>query len=215
MIANLWRYAPHVPSARIRIATAVAAVLIVAAVGSAIAFGVFGGGRGDDYSGALLSAEVPIREFSLSDETGKSISLESVRGGPSLLTFLFTKCPDFCPLTAQQIRGALDQSGVSIPVIAISVDPGGDTPARVRAWLEEQRMEGRMHWGLGDSATLEKVWKDYAVLGQSATSDHSTYVFLLDRDGRRCVSWPVTHLTPEGLAHDLKLIDTRGGRCRA
>lgn len=213
MIANLWRYAPHVSSPRARIVAAVAGLLVIAAAGLA-ASGLLGADGSGEYSGALLPAEVPIRDFSLRDESNRAITLASVRGRPSLLTFLFTSCPDFCPLTAQQIRGALDQSGLSVPVTAISVDPAGDTPEKARRWLGEQRMQGRMHWGLGDRATLERVWKDYAVLGQSASSDHSTYVFLLDRDGRRCVSWPVSHLTPEGLAHDLRLISSRDGRCR-
>ncbi|MEI7889945.1 MAG: SCO family protein, partial [Actinomycetes bacterium] len=63
------------------------------------------------YSGSLMPEEVPVANFALSDENGKPVSLKTVTGAPAILTFLYTSCKDICPLTAQQIRGALDQSG--------------------------------------------------------------------------------------------------------
>ena len=200
---------------RFKLASFVFLGLATVAAAAAIATGAFNGTASAAYDGSLMPPNVPIRQFSLSDQNGNTVSLEKLKGQPLLLTFLFTTCPDMCPLTAQQIRGALDQSGSKMPVVAVSVDPKSDTPAAVRSWLTEQHMAGRMTWGLGTPAQLEKVWKDYAVLGQTASSDHSTYVFVLDRDGRRCVSWPLSQLTPEGLAHDIKLIESRGGSCQA
>ena len=190
-----------------------AALAAVVGIGAVVALLASRDDGQSGYAGGLLPPQIPIKPFSLRDETGSPISLDRVKGGPSLLTFLYSTCPDTCPLTAQQIRGAMDQARHDVPVIAISVDPERDTPEAVREWLASEHLEGRMHWGLGTRAELERVWKDYAVLGQSTASDHSAYVFLLDRDGRRCVSWPVAHLTPEGLAHDLKAIAARGGRC--
>jgi len=166
------------------------------------------------YSGSLLPEEVPVVDFALSDERGEPISLKTVAGGPAILTFLFTSCKDICPLTAQQIRGALDQAGHDVPVIAISVDAKGDTPTTVKPWLAGQQMTGRMHWALGTQNQLAKVWNSYGVAGQTRQMDHSAYVFVLDRDGKRCVSWPVSQLTPEGLAHDIKLLLSRDGNCR-
>lgn len=166
------------------------------------------------YEGSAMPPEVPLEEFSLTDEQGRPVGLTSLKGGPSIITFLFTSCRDICPLTAQQIRGAMDDAGRDIPVLAVSVDPEGDSPEAVKRWLAGQRLQGRMRWGLGSRDQLGRVWRQYAVLGQSAQSDHSAYVFLLDRDGRRCVSWPVSQLTPEGLGHDIRLLSDRGGVCR-
>lgn len=201
---------------RTRLAIIVLFDLLLA--GGAIALAT-GAGRSEQsadagYRGSLMPPEVPIEEFSLKGEDGKPSTLASLEGGPSIVTFLFTSCTDVCPLTAQQIRGAMDQAGRDIPVMVISVDPEGDTPDAVRRWLAQQRLEGRVRWGLGSRADLERVWKQYSVLGQSPQADHSAYVFLLDRDGRRCVSWPVSQLTPEGLAHDIKLLADRSGNCR-
>ena len=167
------------------------------------------------YSGSSLPKAVPIEPFSLQDENGRPVTLSALRGRPAILTFLYTSCRDICPLTAQQIRGALDLNGRDIPVVAISVDPKGDTPESVKRWLARQQLDGRITWGLGSESQLQKVWRDYGIAPQTNRSDHSAYVFVLDRDGRRCVSWPVSQLTPEGLQHDLKLIAERNGACQA
>ena len=161
-----------------------------------------------------MPPNVPVADFTLTDQAGKPVSLEGVKGGPSIVTFLYTDCKDVCPLTAQQIRGAMDSLGKDVPVIAITADPQNDTPAKVNTWLNEQHLQGRMHWGLGTPSQVQATWQAWGVAGQTAKSDHSAYVFLLDRDGRRCVAWPTAHLTPEGLTHDLKLLVSREGVCR-
>ena len=193
------------------IAAIAAAVLVTVALSA----GASNSDQSSDYSGALMPPNVPVAGFALHDQNGAPVNLAQFKGHEAIVTFLYTTCPDICPLTAQQIRGAMDQAGHDVPVVAISVDPQHDTPAAARNWLKSQHLQGRIDWALGSQSELEATWKAWAVLGQSATSDHSAYVFVLDRDGRRCVSWPVSHITPEGLAHDLKLIRARGGACRA
>ena len=101
------------------------------------------------YSGSLMPEAVPVVDFPLMDEDTKPVSLKTVAGGPAILTFLYTNCKDICPLTAQQIRGALDKIGNDETVIAISVDAKGDTPAALKRWLAGQQMTGRIRWGLG------------------------------------------------------------------
>lgn len=166
------------------------------------------------YRGSLMPPNVPMADFSLTDESGRPVSLTQLKGTPSMVTFLYTDCKDICPITAQQIRGAMDQVGTDVPVVAITSDPTNDTPDKVKTWLALQHLQGRMRWGLGSPGDVEATWQAWGVAGQTKQSDHSAYVFVLDRDGKRCVSWPTSHLTPEGLAHDLKLLLSRDGVCR-
>jgi len=195
--------------------------VLLAAVGlflAGVAIWAVSGGGSDSpdagYEGALMPPNVPMAGFSLTDESGTTVSSEDLKGSPYVVTFLYTDCKDVCPLTAQQIRGALDSVGSDVPVVAITADPVHDTPEKVRTWLTSQHLQGRMRWGLGSPESVRTTWQDWGVAGQTAKSDHSAYVFLLDRDGRRCVSWPTAHLTPEGLTHDLKLLISREGVCR-
>src|SRR5665648_208330 len=63
-----------------------------------------------------------------------AIDTARLRGRPFAVTFLYASCPDVCPLIAQEIVGALGRLGADarrVAVVAVSVDPRGDTPAAV------------------------------------------------------------------------------------
>jgi protein SCO1 len=67
-------------------------------------------------------------------------------------------------------------------------------------------MAGRMRFLLGSRDELRPVWRDYGVQPQAADFDHSAYVLLLDRTGRQRVGFPTSILTPQDLAHDIRLL---------
>src|SRR6266705_3576955 len=50
---------------------------------------------------------VPAPDFHLKDQLGKPISLSQFKGKPVVLTFLYTHCPDVCPLTADKLHVAM------------------------------------------------------------------------------------------------------------
>lgn len=168
-----------------------------------------GAPRSAGYEGALRPPGIPVRDFALRDQDGRLVSLAALRGRPVILTFMYSTCRTECPLTTQQIRGALDDTGLAPPVLAVSVDPEADTAPSARRFLVAQRMSGRMDFLLGTRARLRPIWKAYGIQPQGHGFEHSAYVFVLDRTGRQCVSFPISHLTPEGLAHDLRLISAR------
>ncbi|MDX6725506.1 MAG: hypothetical protein QOK49_311 [Baekduia sp.] len=158
------------------------------------------------FDGALRPEGIPPADFALRDQDGKLVRLSDYRGQPVILTFLYSTCRDTCPLTAQQIKGALDQVGRDIPTLAVSVDPANDTTLNARRFVNRQGLTGRMRFLLGQRAQLAPVWKDYAIRPQGNGFEHSAYVLLIDAQGRQRVAWPTDKLTPEGLAHDLRLL---------
>lgn len=199
---------------RLRMTLVVAAVL---ALGAAI--GVLALARDDTrpatggtgFAGAVRPANIPPSELDgLRDQDGKAVRLADLRGEPVVVTFLYTTCEDTCPLTAQQIRGALDDLGDDVPVVAISVDPSNDTAERARRFLLEQQMTGRMHFMLGPRAALQRQWQAYGIRPQKEDLEHTASLVILGRDGRQRIGFPVDQLTPEGLAHDLRAL--RSGR---
>jgi protein SCO1 len=133
------------------------------------------------------------------------VSLRDYRGEVVVLTFLYTTCRDTCPLTATQIRGALDDLGRDVPALAVSVDPVNDTPERARRFLFKRGLaRDRMRFLLGSRAQLQPIWKAYGIRPQGEAFDHSAYVLLIDRRGRQRIGFPVQQLTPEALAHDIR-----------
>ncbi|MBJ7519943.1 MAG: SCO family protein [Solirubrobacteraceae bacterium] len=195
---------------RLRMTLVVAAVL---ALGAALAIAVLAredvepatGGTG--YAGALRPANIPPSEpEGLRDQDGNEVSLADVAGKPVVVTFLYTTCEDTCPLTAQQIRGALDDLGEDVPVLAFSVDPANDTPERAKRFLLEQQMTGRMRFLVGPRAALQRQWDAYGIRPQKEDLEHTASLVILDGEGRQRIGFPIDKLTPDGLAHDLRAL---------
>ncbi|WCB95623.1 hypothetical protein DSM104299_04372 [Baekduia alba] len=192
---------------RARLALMLAATFVLL---GALAVVLFAGDKKDaggaGFDGALRPPGIPPIAFSLKDQDGKAATLAQYRGQPVILTFMYSTCRDTCPLTAQQIKGALDQVGKTIPTLAISVDPANDTPLNARRFVNQQGLTKRMRFLLGDRAQLAPIWKAYGIRPQGKAFEHSAYVVLVDGNGVQRVGWPVDKITPEGLAHDLRLL---------
>ena len=192
--------------ARVRIALFVTAVLALAAAAlvTVLARPDGDGEAGSAFAGAQRPA-MPPQDFRLRDQDGRAVSLRDFRGDVVVLTFLYTTCRDTCPLTATQIRGALDNLGQDVPALAVSVDPANDTPERARRFLFKRGLaKDRMRFLLGSRAQLQPIWKAYGIRPQGEAFDHSAYVLLIDRRGRQRIGFPVAQLTPEGLVHDIR-----------
>jgi protein SCO1 len=195
--------------ARVRLTLIVALGLLFLAVAGFVASR---GGSGEvqsatGFEGALRPQDLRAEPLSgLSDEDGRPLSLDRYKGQVVVVTFLYTTCEDTCPLTAQQIRGALDDLGTDVPVVAVSVDPANDDQANAKKFLVQQQMIGRMHFALGTSEALRRQWDAYGIAPQRDGKEHSAYVILVDGKGLQRIGWPVDQLTPEGLAHDIRAL---------
>jgi len=128
-----------------------------------------------------------------------------------LLTFLYTHCPDVCPLTATNLNTALAQLGRSrkeVRVLAVSVDPKGDTPASVGAFIRSHRLRPEFHYLTGTAKTLRSIWRAYrvqAVPQGEAGVDHTLYTLLIDPSGKARVLFDV-QARPASIAHDVRLV---------
>jgi protein SCO1/2 len=164
-------------------------------------------GSATGFEGALRPPDLAGEPFTgLHDEDGKPISLARFHGQPLVVTFMYSTCKDTCPLTAQQIRGALDQLGRDVPVLAISVDPQGDTPLHVKQFLVRQHLIGRMRYLVGTRAQLAPVWRAYGIQPQGNGYEHTASTVIVDGAGRQRVGYLTDQLTPEALADDLRAL---------
>jgi protein SCO1 len=162
------------------------------------------------FDGALLPGGVSAPDFTLTDQSGRRVALDQYRGRVTILTFLSTACSPACPLIAQQIRGALDELGRSVPTLIVSADPVADTPARVHRFLGEVALSGRVEYLTGALGELQPVWRAYDIVPSllgNAASPHTASVLLIGRAGQKRDLFEVEELTPEGLAHDLRKLE--------
>ena len=157
--------------------------------------------------GALRPASLPPVSFRLPDEYGHVRSAAALRGKVAAVMFVYAHCTDTCPLTAQQVRGALDTlHRPDVTALAVSVDPKGDTPTATKRFLGDARLLGRVPYLRGTRAQLRPVWRAFGVKPQSKESEHAVSVVLLDRRGRQRIGFDASDLTADGLTHDLGVL---------
>jgi protein SCO1/2 len=167
-------------------------------------------GRESPFKGALRPEGVKQSDFALENQDGEIVRIADERGKVVVLTPLYTRCEDSCPLVAQQVRGALDdlspEDRKQVVAHAISVDPVGDTPERAKSFLVDRRVSGYLDYLLGDRTELAPVWREFGFAPQLDSREHNSYVVLLNREGRQRIGFPIEYLTPEGLRHDIELL---------
>ena len=86
---------------------------------------------------------IPAPDFRLKDQFGNSISLAQFKGKPVVFTFLYTHCPDVCPLTAEKIHTTMQSLGSNaahIAVLAVSMDPKGDTATAAQNFAKVHKL---------------------------------------------------------------------------
>src|SRR5215469_7821275 len=152
----------------------------------------------------------PAPDFRLSDQFGAPISLSEMKGEPVILTFMYTHCPDICPLTAEKLHTVIQELGPNaqrIAVVAISTDPKGDTTASALAFSKVHRMVDYWHFLTGTEKTLAPVWSAYSIYAQpqSGSITHSTGLYIIDKQGNERV-FLGDDFTPAQVSTDLKIL---------
>ncbi|HEY4429038.1 MAG TPA: SCO family protein [Solirubrobacteraceae bacterium] len=193
-----------------------ATVLVLALTVVVLVRGSAGGGAkgtrtalaapGSGFDGAALPGGGTAPDFTLTDQLGRRVSPAGSRGGVTVIAFLYSTCGATCVVIAQQIRGALDELRNQPAVLLVSADPATDTPARVRRFLDQVSLSGRVHYLTGPAQRLRAVWRAYRIEPAGAgraTFERTASVLLLDRLGRERVLFGLEQLTPEALAHDI------------
>jgi len=153
----------------------------------------------------------PIR---LHDAAGTLVTLAAQRGRYVLVTFLYTHCPDVCPLIAQNLNAAIRSLGPAasqVRVLAVSVDPKGDTPAAVRAYAKRLHLAPQFRYLIGTRAELRRAWAAWNVLSVQESAglvDHVAYTALVDPTGKERVLYGGQVHTKDVL-HDLRILRRR------
>ena len=146
--------------------------------------------------------------FALTDQNGKAVTADSLKGKPTLIYFGYTFCPDVCPTSLLLMETAIDKLGrdaaKKVNLVFITVDPERDTQEVIKGYVPNF---GPTFIGLtGTPAQVEQVTRAYRVYSQKVPGkdgapylmDHSSIVYLLDRNGRF-----VTHFTHEAKAETI------------
>jgi protein SCO1/2 len=136
-----------------------ALILFVSAIPSAASAG---------YNGSQLGRPA-VTDFTLTDQTGDNFSFHNMTGDAIVVSFIFTRCPDVCPVITQKLKSVqndLDDS-LKINFISISVDPHYDTPEKLTTYMATHNVE----WPhlTGELAIIKPVWDSFIIQTEQQT----------------------------------------------
>ena len=153
-------------------------------------------------------------DFTLVDGiSGRPTTLSAQQGKVVVLAFLYTHCPDVCPLTAEEFRQAQqrlsDDERERTVFVAVSVDPRQDTPDAVQAFAKDHGLTKGFVFLIGSAAQLQAVWSAYGIRTETDPSStevgHSDAIYLLDRTGRARLLVH-SNISAGDLANDVKAL---------
>jgi protein SCO1 len=218
---------PSEPPARAGLSPSILLALVVLVViAGGVALLTTGGGKSrpsaagvqgvssQKYRGSLASPAEPAPPLSLHSYNGQRINIDQYRGKAVLVTFLYTKCPDVCPIIASNLGVALNLMGSAkaskVQVVAVSVDPRGDTSAAVASFLARHGVTGRMQYLIGSASELGRVWKAWGVgserdAQQPQLVNHSGLVYGVSAAGKVTTLY-AANFTPQEIVHDAPLL---------
>ena len=169
-----------------------------------------------DAAGVLSPVE-SVPPLALHNYLGQPVNIDSYLGKAVLVTFLYTHCPDVCPLIASNLRVAQNLMGPTVSskvqIITVSVDPRGDTPKAVAAFLARHEMTGRMQYLTGTASQLAPVWKAWGVGSERDNQNpelvnHSGLIYGITASGKRLTIYAAS-FRPAEIAHDVPLLAAR------
>jgi protein SCO1/2 len=138
--------------------------------------------------------------FQLTDEAGERINLDTFRGRPWILTFIFTRCPmpNFCPRMAKnfaELQAAIQNGSGAVAqtrLLSITIDPQYDTPAVLKEYAHHEGADPKIWmFGTGDLATIEALARSFAVYTEreGGSITHSLTTALIDGNGKIAKLW--------------------------
>jgi protein SCO1/2 len=200
----------------------VAASLVI--LGGIVALVGCGGSSSDPSSGGTTSTSAsfagltanppkPAPPLKLDNYLGQPVDLADYRGKAVMVLFIYDHCPDICPLMVSNLHAAQNEMSASerkqLQIVAVSVDPKGDTPTTVTQFLKDHQMTGRMQYLIGSRPQLENVWAKWGITSKADPSrkdpdavEHSAQVYGISASGKITTLYP-SNFKPQQIVQDV------------
>ena len=179
----------------------------------------------------LISCDsLPIEE----DLSGKSYALlnqdsvdvtypENVKGSLAVVGYIFTNCPDICPLTTNNMRLIQDrvkEEGIeNVKFVTITFDPKYDTPSVLKKYAEIRKLDTTDWMFLtGDKSVTDRVVRDVGVVAAPSDSTemesgdmmyffvHTDRISLMDEENRIRKSYLGSRINIDEIVEDIKTL---------
>lgn len=157
------------------------------------------------FYGTVFNVEEAAPALVGTGEDGRPFALSDLRGQAVAVFFGFLHCPNICPTTLaslERVRQALpEKDQANFRTVLVTLDPARDTVGKLREYVTYFSPSAKGVFipepGLAAAAAAWGVGYQKADIENELTYqiNHTTGVYLIDREGRRRVVWDYTQLT--------------------
>lgn len=136
----------------------------------------------------------------LVDQEGESVKVEHLKGHRTLVSFIYTSCPDaeMCPLITQKMRkiqkGIGQEQREDVQFVSVTFDPETDTPRTLKHYGKKKNVsfENWSFW-TGPTDTIQALMDQFGITTKKEagkdTMPHNMRTYVLDRDLNIRYAW--------------------------
>jgi protein SCO1/2 len=157
----------------------------------------------------------PAPPFTLTSQDAVPVALSDLHGRVVAVTFIYTACPDICPMLTQKMVQIQDELGADfgakVAFVSISLDPEHDTPEVLKDYAEFWGAKPGWSFLTGSPDAVRDVTRRYGVFfakKEDGSVDHTQLTSLVDAQGQMRVQYLGARFDPEEFRRDLtSLVD--------
>ena len=160
--------------------------------------------------------DVLIDNFILTDQNGARVEFGKLRGKPVVINFMYTSCPDVCPLLTASLKIVREHmkpaEARDIRFLSITTDPEVDTPEVLKAYSGRHKADAsNWSWLTGEARELAPVWQGFGVSVERLARgliEHTTLTVVADANGHMRFAYFGSAPDPDVLLKDLRALAT-------
>ena len=153
----------------------------------------------------------PAPSFALTSQDGAPVTLAALRGKIVAVSFIYTECPDICPLLTQKMVQVQDELGADfgkkIAFVSITLNPQHDTPEVLKDYAQfwGAKLAG---WSFltGSPEAVRDITHRYGVFvakNEDGSVDHTQLTSIVDAEGAMRVQYLGARFDPEEFRGDI------------
>ena len=171
-----------------------------------------------------LDKDLTKKSYNLINQEGAEVKFpEKIRGSITVLGFIYTHCPDICPMTTHNMylteKEIKEDWYYDVRFVALSFDPDRDSPEVLKKFAEVRDLDFK-NWTLltGEKNTVNELLKrfDVKAIKTDETTDaegnyeyammHTDRISLIDENGRLRKNYKGSTINIEELVNNIKTL---------
>ncbi|MBU2525730.1 MAG: SCO family protein [Bacteroidetes bacterium] len=134
----------------------------------------------------------PAPKFTLTNQHGKTITPENMKGKVYVVDFFFTSCPSICPVMTENLKEVQNEfyGNPNFGILSVSIDSKFDSPEVLKKYADKHQIKNQnWHFLTGDKEAISTLanagFNIYVDASEKINGEfqHSGMFALIDKEG--------------------------------